>query len=419
MAQGSELLQRTRVSPSRQVARPVRARIVACFVTFAAMVWAPAGAAQSSRSAHARPQPSTFDDLARRADAARAANRCSEAIALYQQALAIQPSWVEGRWNLGACYFESNQFTEARDAFRAVADAQPLNGPAWGFVGLSEYHLKQYESALANLVRARDIGFGPNKDLANTVRYHVGILMTRFEQFEYALKTLAEFVNDGNDSPSVIEAMGLATLRVPLLPDELPEEKREPVLLAGRASYYLGSRLIEPAKRTYEELIARFPDTPNVHFAYGIFFLNVDRDRAIEQFELELRRWPSSVAAHLQLAFEYTQRSEWDKVRQHAEEAIAIAPDRAPAHLALGQALLELGDIERSVSELETAVRLSPESPLVHFTLARAYQRAGRTEDAERERAEFTRLDREARASQQGSQAIGGSSDPSTPRRPQ
>jgi tetratricopeptide (TPR) repeat protein len=376
-------------------------------------------AAQSAAAALRVTPQSTFDDLAHRADAARMANRCDQAIALYKQGLAIQPSWMEGRWNLAACYFESNQFADARAAFRAVAEAQPLNGPAWGFVGLSEYHLKEYESALANLVRARDIGFGPNKDLANTVRYHVGILMTRFEQFEYALKTLAEFVNDGNDSPSVVEAMGLATLRVPLLPDELPAEQREPVLLAGRASYYLGSRLIEPAKRTYEELIQRFPDTPNVHFAYGIFFLNVDRDRAIEQFELELHRWPSSVAAHLQLAFEYTQRSEWAKVREHAQQAIAIAPDRAPAHLALGQALLELGDVEKSVSELETAVRLSPESPIVHFTLARAYQRAGRAADAERERTEFTRLDREARASQQGSQSLGGSSEPSAPRPPQ
>jgi tetratricopeptide (TPR) repeat protein len=397
----------------------LRARIVVCCTILAAMVCAPAAVAQPApRSAASRPQPASFDDLAHRADAARMANRCDEAIALYKQGLAIQPSWVEGRWNLAACYFESKQFADARETFRAVADAQPLNGPAWGFVGLSEYHLNDYESALANLVRARDIGFGPNKDLANTVRYHVGILMTRFEQFEYALKTLAEFVNDGNDSPSIIEAMGLATLRMPLLPDELPEAQREPVLLAGRASYYLGSRLIEPARRTYEELIQRFPDTPNVHFAYGIFFLNVDRDRAIEQFELELRRWPSSIAAHLQLAFEYIQRSDWARVRQHAEQALAIAPDRAPAHLALGQALLELGDVDKSISELEAALRLSPENPLVHFTLARAYQRAGRAADAERERAEFTRLDREARASQQGSQSLGGSSDPSQARPP-
>jgi tetratricopeptide (TPR) repeat protein len=381
---------------------------------------APASRAQDApaRDAGRQQREARFDDLAKQADAARTASRFDEAIALYKKALDVRPSWVEGRWNLAACLFETNQFADARAAFRAVADAQPLNGPAWGFVGLSEYHLKQYESALGNLVRARDVGFGPNKDLANTVRFHVAILMTRFEQFEYALKTLAEFINEGNDSPSIIEAMGLATLRVPLLPDELPEAQREPVLLAGRASYYLGSRLIEPAQRSYEELIERFPDTPNVHFAYGIFFLNVDRDRAIEQFELELRRWPASIAAHLQLAFEYTQRSEWAKVRQHAEQAIAIAPERAPAHLALGQALLELGEVEKSVSELEAAARLSPESPVVHFTLARAYQRAGRAADAERERAEFTKLDREARASQQGRQSVGGASEPSQARPP-
>jgi hypothetical protein len=40
--------------------------------------------------------------------------------------------------------------------------------------------------------------------------------------------------------------------------------------------------------------------------------------------------------------------------------------------------------------------------------LARAYTRAGRQADAERARAEFTRLDQIVRAMRQGQQAVGG-----------
>jgi hypothetical protein len=44
----------------------------------------------------------------------------------------------------------------------------------------------------------------------------------------------------------------------------------------------------------------------------------------------------------------------------------------------------------------------------VRFTLAKAYQRAGRTTEAEKERAEFTRLDRLVRTQRSGVQAVGG-----------
>jgi thioredoxin-like negative regulator of GroEL len=53
-------------------------------------------------------------------------------------------------------------------------------------------------------------------------------------------------------------------------------------------------------------------------------------------------------------------------------------------------------------------VKLAPESPEMRFALARAYQRAGRTDDATRERAEFLRLDRAARAARSGVQSVGG-----------
>ena len=43
--------------------------------------------------------------------------------------------------------------------------------------------------------------------------------------------------------------------------------------------------------------------------------------------------------------------------------------------------------------------------------LARAYQKAGRQADAERERAEFLRLDRLVRSRKQGTQSVGGISD--------
>ena len=65
-------------------------------------------------------------------------------------------------------------------------------------------------------------------------------------------------------------------------------------------------------------------------------------------------------------------------------------------------------DIPGAIPELEKAATLAPGSPQAHFMLARAYARAGREADAERERAEFTRLDQIVRAMRQGQQSVGG-----------
>ncbi len=76
---------------------------------------------------------------------------------------------------------------------------------------------KDYNSALQHLLQSRVLGVGDTGELGGTARYHAAILMTCAEQFEQALEALGEFAAEGNDSPRVIEAMGLATLRMPLL----------------------------------------------------------------------------------------------------------------------------------------------------------------------------------------------------------
>ena len=45
------------------------------------------------------------------------------------------------------------------------------------------------------------------------------------------------------------------------------------VLMAGRASYMMATRNTAAAEKAFEALVARYPDTPNVHYAYGVFLL--------------------------------------------------------------------------------------------------------------------------------------------------
>jgi tetratricopeptide (TPR) repeat protein len=387
-----------------------------------ALIWpAPMAAAWPAPQPSAQaPAPSTksprkpaagsaeFERLVKAATESRQAERWEEAIELYGKALKLKPSYVEGYWYQGTAYYTLDDFTRCREMFRKVVRMAPKNGAAYAFLGLCEFGLKDYDRSLPHLLQSRVLGVGDTQDLGNIARYHAAILMTRMEQYEQALETLGEFANEGNDSPRVIEAMGLATLRMALLPTETPPDRREIVLMAGRASYMMATRNAAAAAAAFETLASRYPETPNVHYAYGVFLLQEQPDKAIEEFKRELELQPGHPSSLMQVAYEYLNRGEAKSALPWAQQAVAAAPNAFPARKALGQALLETGDVDGAIKELQVGIKLAPDSPGLHFTLARAYQRAGRLEDAARERDEFTRLDRLARTQRSGAQSVGG-----------
>lgn len=349
-----------------------------------------------------------FEKLVQQATDARLAERWDVALPIYARLVKMKPDFVEGFWYQGTGHYSLDNFTQCRENMRQVLRLAPKNGAAYAFLGLCEFNLKDYDRALQHLLQSRILGVGDTPELGSSARYHAALLMARMEQFEQALETLGEFASEGNDNPRVIEAMGIATLRMPLLPVELPADRREMVLMAGRASYMMATRNTASAEKAFEALAFRYPETPNVHYAYGVFLLQEKPDRAIEEFKRELELQPRHPWSLMQLAYEYLKRGEAPAALPFAKQAAEVAPNAFPAHKALGQALLETGDVTGAIRELEIGLKLAPESPGLHFTIARAYQRAGRQEDATRARNEFTRLDRIARTQRSGAQSVGG-----------
>jgi predicted Zn-dependent protease len=180
------------------------------------------------------------------------------------------------------------------------------------------------------------------------------------------------------------------------------------VLMAGRASYLMATRNTAGAEAAFKMLVTRYPETPNVHYANGVFLLQEQPDRAIEEFKRELELQPGHPWSLMQMAYEYVKRGDAAAGLNWARQSVEAAPNAFAARKVLGQALLDTGDVDGAIRELQVGLKLAPDSPGLHFTLARAFQRAGRLEDADRERKEFTRLDRLARTQKSGAQSVGG-----------
>lgn len=362
----------------------------------------------SAPATAAAPRPAARGPLMRKADAAREAGDLEDAVGLYQKVVQQAPRSMEAWWYLGTTLYDLEKWSDARRAFDRLVRLDPNHGAATAFRGLCTFKSGEYADALVDLLQAKALGVSGNVELGSVARFHAGLAMTRLGQFEVALNTLGEFALEGNDSPQIIEALGTATLRLPLLPSEVPAQKREMVLMAGRGSYFMAMRLAPAARTAFEELTLRFPEAPHVHYAFAVFLLTDDPDRAIREFERELTIQPGHATSHVQIAGEYLKRGDADRARPHAVKAIELAPTDFIAHRLMGQVHLEAGEVPAAIASLEQSRTLEPNSPGVYFTLAKAYARAGRAADAEKARDEFTRLDRLSRLQRHGQTAVGG-----------
>ncbi|HYN04459.1 MAG TPA: tetratricopeptide repeat protein [Vicinamibacteria bacterium] len=369
---------------------------------------APPPAAAKPLAKAPAPGSSEFQALSKRAQAAHEAQRLDEALVLYQKALRLRPRWPEGRFALGTVLYDLDRYEEARTEFRQVTVQEPRSGAAWAFKGMCEFQLRRHEEALADLQNGRLLGLASNPGLKSVADYHAGILLVRFAQFEAAREILSNFALVDQDSPGVIEGLGLAALRMPYLPSEAPPDKREMLTIAGRALFQFTKNRYSPTARlAFDELVTRYPEEPNAHYAKGAFLMTVEEPEAgMAAFRRVLTMQPSHVPAMLQLAFHLLKEGRYEEALPYAESAVKAQPDFFAAHNALGRGLLETGETERAITALETAARLAPNSVQTWFTLARAYQRAGRADDVKRARENFVKLDAALRAEREKTRGV-------------
>ena len=373
-----------------------------------ALLVLPAGGAARAQAAHATQAApvESFESAARRAQAARDAARDQEAIAAYQTALALRPEWDEGLWYLGTLLYQSGRRAEADVVFERFLKLKPQAGPGWVLRGFCAFEDGDYKAAASRLRSGLVLGLGGNSELDAVARLRLALSFIKTYDFELAIQPLTILARGAPEKPDVVEAVGLALLRMPLLPSEIPPERRDLVQKTGQAgAYHLAERGAD-AERAYALLVAAYPNEPWVNYAQGVFLRRTDSERAIAALQRELRVNPGNVVACLDIAFELLQLQRNEEAKGVAERAVELAPTLFATHAVLGRALVELGDLERGIRALERAVQLAPEAPEVHFALARAYARAGRDADATRERAEFTRLD-QARTAAGGSAPAG------------
>jgi tetratricopeptide (TPR) repeat protein len=335
----------------------------------------------------------SFQELAQRADAEREAGQIESAIDLYRQALMQKADWQQGWWYYGSLLYDNNEYSPAVDALRHLTALNPQLGGAWALLGLSEYETGQFDVSLRDLDKAKAIGTGSDPNIADVVDYHVAVLLNARGEPEAANLLLATLLRKGRASEDLQVALGLALLRVPLLPSQVDPSKDALLHDAGDLAAAVERRQFDEAGVGFRNLAAKYPRTSFVHYAWGTMLAEQGKDDAAEeQFREETKITPNSSLAYTEWAFLEAKATHYEDAASLARKALQISPDAFIAHYVLGQSLLATGKPRAAVTELEHARDLAPESPEIRYSLSRAYAKTGQNALSRQEQAEFLRL---------------------------
>jgi tetratricopeptide (TPR) repeat protein len=342
--------------------------------------------------------PASFSDLSARAQQAYKAQNNAEALRLFAAAVKLRPTWTEGWWALGMIHYQQDQYAECRDSLRKMVKLAPAAAPGWSLLGLCEYRTKEYKNALRDLKKAhmlvppKEPG-GPLLDMAN---YRLAELLTQEGAFEVAENIYIDVALYEPHNKRMMFGAGVAALRMPIFPSQVPKSQHEVVSMAGKAFWDLITQHPQKAQADFKALVAAYPKFPNVHYFYGTYLAAHRPSLSDHQFLAELKVSPDSVPARVSLVLRYIKEGKQDEALKLANEAVALSPDSVGSQLALAQALQAKGQYKQALASYLAAEKLDPNSPKIRLFTASIYRQLGNLKGVQREQAAYQRLKAES-----------------------
>ena len=319
----------------------------------------------------------------------------------------------------GAEAEKNGHFETAISEFRKVTELEPA--VATGFVSLGQAYLENhdYAGAIAPLKQALRLSSGlrPAHQLLGYALLAQGYATEAIPHLEKAQDTAA---------------LGIAQLETGQLSDAVAnlqaavsKHPNDPDLL-----YYFGRASGLLSKQSIDTLIAAYPDSGRAHQAMAEnYYVLRQMPQAEKEFQATIRLRPDLPNIHLELGLVYAGASQWPRAEEAFRAETKLQPGSAEAAYRLGNALLQQGKVREARAELTRADKLQPEMPetlyslgkaaslegdahsaehawrkvievekesslvaQAHFALAGLYRMQGKSEEAEREMAEFKKL---------------------------
>lgn len=300
----------------------------------------------------------------------------------FRRVVQLAPNLAASHSNLGAVYFEQQDYPNAIPSLQKALELNPALPGAELMLGTAQLALGYAADAIPHFERTRAI------DL-------LGIALVEAGRDREAVDRLEAALAKRPGDPDLLYYLGRAHVRLAKQSfDQVSPDSPRADLLRAESAAGAGRR--EAARKSYASALAKRASLRGVHMALGELAVESgDVEMAAREFAEEARLSPGSALAALRYGSVLLTRGESAAGLKELTRAAALQPDMPETLLELGKAEAAAGDPLRAESAWRRIVELEPDSALAetaHFQLSQLYRRLRRPADAERETQAFQEL---------------------------
>ena len=324
--------------------------------TFLWTMCSPMGLAQQAIPSEApSAQPAPAPDPFAQSRKLMQQGKLDEAIAELQTLEASSPDLKGLDLELGTAYYKKSNYPKAIGYLKKVTAADPGNGEAQQFLGLSYYLGGHPADAIPLLEKVQGWYPRANVDAA----YILGVCYIQTKDYPHARVAFAKMFDVPPDSAPAYLFTARMLLRQDL--DTIAEE------YAQKAA-------------------ALDPKLPLVHSLLGELYLFKSRiPEAIAELQKELAINPGNAGTYYKLADAYSRIQKFDEAERLLQRSIWLDPTSTGPFILMGKVLEKKGEFELALRALQRAAAMDPNNPMTHHLLGQTYRDMGKKDEAESE----------------------------------
>jgi protein O-mannosyl-transferase len=274
-------------------------------------------------------------------------------LSLWADTAMKRPANARAIENLGEALYEVGQPAAARSKFQEALRLNPNYVEAHNNLGTTLHRIGDRAGAIHHFKES--IRLRPTYAIAHN---NLGNALTEAGQLDDARAHLKE-------------ALRLYTDNERLKPDIAETHNN-----MGNVLLYQGN--FTEALEHYEHAVKFRPNFPEAQMNLGVALRQTGKtDRALKQFDKALKQKPGFPEAQFNLAVTLHQLGRLAEARASYEGALRRAPHMYQAHRNLAEVLAEEGDLRSAVAHLDQAVRLQPDDVLSRQNLEILRRRLG------------------------------------------
>lgn len=307
-------------------------------------------------------------------NAIAAKQQVSEAIKIYERAIAVKPDFGDAHSNVGNMYVA--QYESLRATNKAEADKN------------LELALQHLSKAIALEPRMANFHFNYGIALVAKGQIDAGIA-----EYETAIKIRSSFSDCRNNLANVLlkvkrpkEALEQALIALQINP-----QSAEAHYNAGTAYHALND--IESAKKHFDAALNLRSTLNSTRYECGMMLAMAGRmDEALPYFQTFVRLRPDDPSGHGTLGNVYASLNRRDEAVAEYQIALKLDPSDAQTENNLATALLEMGRLPESLQHYLRSISLRADDAGTRVNYAAALARVGKSDEARLQYREALRL---------------------------